>query len=84
MYKMLDVNRTPTSTLHRAYKIGEEEGLKYIFVGNIDDENHESTYCPKCQKKVIDRSGNIGQFVTNKLDKNGKCPYCDYEIEGVF
>lgn len=51
MYKMLDVNRTPTSTLHRAYKIGEEEGLKYIFVGNIDDENYESTYCPKCQKK---------------------------------
>ena len=84
MYKMLDVPPTPVSTLHRAYKIGKEEGLKYIYVGNIDDEDYESTYCPKCGERVIDRQGHIGQYVTNELDDNGICPYCGYALEGVW
>jgi pyruvate formate lyase activating enzyme len=83
-YKMLDVPRTPGSTLRRAYKIGQEEGLKYLYVGNIDDEDFESTYCPGCGKRVIDRSGTIGQYVTNELDENGICPYCGYQLEGVW
>ncbi|MDD5401046.1 MAG: AmmeMemoRadiSam system radical SAM enzyme [Sulfurimonas sp.] len=84
MYKMLDVPRTPESTLLRAYKIGVEEGLKYVYIGNVDNEDYESTYCPNCKKRVIDRSGNIGQYVTNELDENGTCPYCGYKLEGVW
>ena len=84
MYKMMDVERTPASTLRRAYKIAQEEGLKYVYVGNIDDEDHESTYCPGCKERVIDRTGYIGQYVTNGLDENGKCPYCGYKLEGVW
>jgi pyruvate formate lyase activating enzyme len=83
-YKMLDVLRTPESTLLRAYKIGQEEGLKYVYIGNVDNEDYESTYCPSCKKKVIERSGNIGQYVTNWLDENSKCPYCCYKLEGVW
>lgn len=84
MYKMLDVERTPLSTLHRAYKIAQQEGLKYVYVGNIDDNDYESTYCPSCKKKVIDRSGNIGQFVINNLNKKGTCQNCGYNLEGVW
>ncbi len=84
MYKMLDVPRTPASTLRRAYKIGQEEGLKYLYVGNIDDGDYESTYCPSCEKRVVDRHGHIGQYVTNELDENAKCPYCGYSLEGVW
>ncbi|MBU1658332.1 AmmeMemoRadiSam system radical SAM enzyme [bacterium] len=84
MYKMLDVPCTPESTLHRAYQIGQEEGLKYVYVGNIDDEDYESTYCPSCKKRVIDRRGHIGQYVINKLKEKGICPYCSYRIEGIF
>jgi len=83
-YKMLDVPRTPESTLLRAYRIAQKEGLKYIYIGNVDNEDYESTYCPSCSKRVIDRSGNIGQFVTNELNENGICPYCDYGLEGVW
>jgi pyruvate formate lyase activating enzyme len=83
-YKMLDTPRTPSSTLLRAYNIGKEEGLKYLYVGNIDDKDHSSTYCPKCKKRVIDRRGHIGQYVINELDENGVCPYCSYELEGVW
>lgn len=84
MYKMLDRPRTPASTLVRAYNIGKEAGLKYVYVGNIDDEDRESTYCPGCGKMVIDRQGYIGQYVTNHLDKEGNCPYCKTHIAGVW
>lgn len=84
MYKMRDVSSTPISTLLRAYEIAKKEGLKYVYIGNVDSEDYESTYCPSCKKKVIQRSGNIGQFVTNNLDKDGKCPHCGYLLEGVW
>lgn len=84
MYKMNDVPRTPASTLSRAYEIGKEAGLKYVYVGNIDDESRESTYCPSCHKMVIGRHGHIGQFVTNHLVEKNHCPACGSEIEGVW
>ena len=47
-YKML--NRPPTSakTLLRAYEIAINEGLKYVYLGNVDDVDKLNTYCPKC------------------------------------
>lgn len=84
MYKMLSTPPTPPETLKRAYAIGKEMGLKYVYVGNIDDEARESTYCPQCKKLVIDRQGHIGQYVTNHLDKEGICPNCGYKIEGIW
>jgi len=84
MYKMLDTPKTPESTLIRAYKIAKEEGLKYVYVGNVDNEKYESSYCPNCSKKVIKRSGKIGQFVENLLDKEGRCPHCSSLLEGVW
>jgi len=84
MYKMLDVPRTPASTLRRAYDIGKDVGLKYVYVGNIDDEARESTYCPKCRTLVIDRHGNIGQYVTNYLINKNSCRSCGTHIEGVW
>ena len=83
-YKMRDVERTPASTLHNAYNIAMEEGLKYVYVGNIDDEDHESTYCPSCHQSVIKRRGHIGQDVINMLETGGSCPHCGYKIEGVW
>ncbi len=84
MYKMLNVPRTPAQTLRRAYDIGKDVGLKYVYVGNIDDEARESTYCPKCGKLVIDRHGHIGQYVTNHLVHNNQCPSCSYTLHGIW
>jgi len=84
MYKMLATPRTPESTLIRAYKIAKEEGLKYVYIGNVDNEKYESTYCPNCFKLVVKRSGRIGQYVENQLDKDGRCPYCSSLVEGVW
>ena len=84
MYKMLDVPPTPPSTLIRAYNIGKEEGLNFVYIGNYDDEDRESTYCPSCGFKVIERSGHIGQFVQDHLTEEGNCPKCGTHIPGVW
>jgi pyruvate formate lyase activating enzyme len=84
MYKMQDIPRTQASTLRRAYEIGKKAGLKYVYVGNIDDETRESTYCPSCHKLVIDRHGHIGQYVTNHLKNLNSCPYCGTLIDGIW
>ena len=83
-YKMLDRPPTPIETLRRAYDIGKEEGLNFIYVGNYPDEDRESTYCPKCGYKVIDRYGYIGEIVHNHLTEDGRCPKCNTQIPGVW
>ena len=37
--------------------------------------------CPGCGKRVIDRRGQIGQYVTNELDKNSICPQFGYTLD---
>lgn len=83
-YKMLDAPRTSAATLARAYEIGKNAGLNYVYVGNIDDTDRESTYCPSCGKKVIERRGYLGERVTNHLVGDGACPSCGYKIAGVW
>lgn len=83
-YKMLHLPPTPHATLTRAYAIGKEAGLKYVYVGNVEDSAHESTYCPHCHTKVIQRKGHLGEKVSNTLTPNGACPHCGYGIEGIW
>lgn len=70
--RMMSTPSTPLATLKRAREIAIEEGIKYAYTGNRQDEDTESTYCPKCGDKVIRRFG-FG-VIENKLDKDGKCP----------
>ena len=84
MYKMQDIQRTPSKTLYKAHNIAKEEGLEYVFIGNFDNEDYESTYCPKCNEKVISRNGHIGNNVLNNLDTNSTCNNCGYSIKGVW
>jgi pyruvate formate lyase activating enzyme len=78
-YRMIDPP-TPEDILEKAYKIGKKAGLHYVYVGNISIPELEDTYCPKCKKAIIKRSGYI---VHNKLDKDS-CPYCGEKIAGRF
>ncbi len=78
-YKVQDRGPTPAQTLERAHKIGEEAGLKYIYMGNVLSD--AKTYCPACGELLIDRVGY--QIHINRL-VDGHCPACGREIEGVF
>jgi pyruvate formate lyase activating enzyme len=80
-YKLTNAPPTPAETLHKAYEIGKNVGLKYVYLGNVPHEDGENTRCPKCSQLLIKREG--FRVVENKI-KNGKCPACATKIEGVW
>ena len=45
---LMDRPPTPAATLHRAREIGMEEGLHYVYVGNVPGEGGENTHCYAC------------------------------------
>ena len=43
-FKMTDVPATPPETLRRARAIARAAGLRYVYVGNVHDEDGQTTY----------------------------------------
>lgn len=80
-YKMLNASITPEKTLIKAIKLGKKAGLKYIYAGNLPGNDYESTYCPKCNAKLIDR---LGYHISEINIKDKKCIYCGEEINIVI
>lgn len=54
---LFDAPPTPVRTLEKAYRIGREEGLKFVYLGNVPGHPYENTYCPKCETLLIRRYG---------------------------
>lgn len=78
-YKMLDTPSTPINTLIRAKEIAKSYGIKYVYIGNIANDN--STYCDICGELLIKRDG----FRTKVINlKNSKCISCKNEIKGIW
>ncbi|MDR4505591.1 MAG: AmmeMemoRadiSam system radical SAM enzyme [Candidatus Scalindua sp.] len=71
------VAQTPISTLELARKIGVEEGLKYVYTGNVPGHKWENTYCHECGKMLIERAG--FSVITSFLE-NLMCPQCGFRI----
>jgi len=78
-YKVQDKGPTPLETLQRAYNIGKEAGLNFIYMGNVAMPS--ITACPNCGEELIKRVGY--QLVENKL-VDGKCPKCTTQIPGIW
>ncbi len=79
-YKLLDIGRTPISTLQKAYKIGKDAGLFYVYMGNAGLENN--TTCKKCGEVLLDR---ITYNTIKDNRKNGVlCQKCGEKLDGVF
>jgi len=70
---------TPLERLDRAGEIGREEGLHYIYVGNVPGDPRQDTRCPSCGHAVIRRHG----FTVARLDlSQGACLGCGTVIAG--
>jgi len=80
-YKMRHLPSTSLKTLDRAREIAMSEGLEYVYIGNIQSETGQNTYCPGCKGLLIERSGY--SILQNRL-KDGCCPDCGKEIYGVW
>jgi pyruvate formate lyase activating enzyme len=70
--------RTPVQTLEKAWRIGREEGLKYVYIGNVPGHRYENTYCPRCGELLIERFG--FEVVRYRITPERKCPRCGEEI----
>jgi len=68
---------TPIDKLLRAREMARREGIKFVYVGNIDAPTLESTYCPNCGKLLIGRR-NYRVFHFSLGD--GKCIRCGHPI----
>ena len=68
---------TPVATLEKAQKIGYEEGLQFVYIGNVAGHEGENTYCPKCKSLVIKR---VGYQTEIKHVDDGKCGICGEEL----
>lgn len=80
-YRMTDRPRTPVATLRRAREIGREEGLLFVYTGNVPGDEGENTLCPQCGRRLIRRYG----FHVLSMDlEHGKCPGCGREVAGRF
>ncbi len=78
-YKMDDLESTPMNVMNRAYEIGREAGLRYVYLGNVTGEGN-NTYCSQCHELLIER---IGFSVRKYRIKEGKCSQCATPIQGV-
>ncbi len=80
-YKMASTTPTPEEKLFKAYKIGKNIGLQFVYAGNIFNKDLQSTYCPNCNEMLIERDWGYTEI---KNLKHGKCQKCGYTIPGVW
>ena len=81
-YKMSDIPATPVATLIRAREIAMREGLKFVYTGNVHNQDGDTTFCPNCNVPLIVRDWyQINQY---RLTKDGHCPDCATSIAGRF
>lgn len=80
-YKLSHLPPTPVSDLEKGWQIGKEEGLLYVYLGNVPGHKLENTYCPTCGKLLIERY--VFEILKNEI-KDERCPKCGTLISGRF
>ncbi len=83
-YKLTNLPGTSVDLLNRLRDIAMEEGMNYVYLGNIPDNLNKgkNTYCPHDGSLCIERKGytikNVG------MEKDGTCKSCGMKIPGVW
>lgn len=82
-YRMTHAHRTTASDLDKAWQIGKEAGLRFVYAGNLPGRtgDRENTFCPECQALLIRRTG---FSVEENRIRGGACPDCSAPIPGVW
>lgn len=81
-HKMPDVPSTPATTLIRARNIALQEGLHYVYTGNVHHTEGDTTYCVGCHAPLIVRDWY--QIQDYRLHSDGHCPDCGAALAGRF
>ena len=81
-WKMMDKPRTPPGVLTRARAIAMENGLRYVYTGNVHDPRGGSTLCHACGAALIVRDWYV--IEDWHLTEDGRCRSCGTPCAGVF
>jgi pyruvate formate lyase activating enzyme len=57
-------------------------GLRYVYTGNVHDDEGGTTYCPGCGADVVVRDWYV--LRQYRLDDNGRCTACGTQLPGVY
>jgi pyruvate formate lyase activating enzyme len=81
-WKLKDVPSTPAAKLTMARTIAMENGVRFVYTGNVHDKEGGSTFCPDCGHLLIGRDW----YVLSEWDLTGSacCEQCGTQIPGVF
>jgi pyruvate formate lyase activating enzyme len=72
-FKLTEAQRTPMSTMNRAYETASRAGLDFVYIGNVHAGDKGDTYCPKCGFTAIKREGfGVGHITSD----GGNCTRC--------
>ncbi len=81
-YRMNDRPPTSLDSLVGSRRIALANGLKYVYTGNVHDDEGGSTWCPSCGELLIERDWyRLGRW---NLDAQGCCRSCGQWVAGVF
>jgi pyruvate formate lyase activating enzyme len=81
-FRMLDHPPTPLATLRRARTIALGNGLRHVYIGNLRDDEGESTFCTGCGERLIGRKGY--EVTLWALTETGNCKACGTRCVGRF
>ncbi|MHA1302657.1 MAG: AmmeMemoRadiSam system radical SAM enzyme [Candidatus Heimdallarchaeaceae archaeon] len=69
---------TDIRTLQSAHDVAKDEGLNFVYLGNVPGHPLQNTYCPNCSELLM-RRDSMAVTYTN-LTHDNKCPSCDYPL----
>jgi pyruvate formate lyase activating enzyme len=81
-YRMNDPDNTTPGMLLNAAKIGQRNGLRYVYAGNLPGRvgDFENTRCYTCRALLVER---YGYFIQSyRITPDGRCPDCRSAIPG--
>jgi pyruvate formate lyase activating enzyme len=80
-YRLTSLPATPISTLEKAHAIAKSCGLNYVTIGNVPGHIYNSTFCPTCNKIIIERK-HFSVLSNHIVD--GRCKFCKTPIPGIW
>jgi pyruvate formate lyase activating enzyme len=79
--ELMDVKPTKVPKVERIRDVGLEEGLRYVYVGNLPGHPAQDTRCHACGELLVARRAFA---IVGGALKDGKCGRCGVEIPGRF
>jgi pyruvate formate lyase activating enzyme len=81
-FKMDTLPATPAATLTLARRIAQDEGIRFVYTGNVHDREGGTTSCGGCEGPLIRRDWH--RILEYRLTPEGCCPDCGTALPGRF